>query len=145
MNGITDLLASITTLHNQIREAVVAACEAASLESMSAIAQEEAGDTIYAIDRISEELLIAFFEQEIASHTPIILIAEGLAGGQVVLPVDRPKAEVRWRIIVDPFDGTRGLCTKNAASGFSPVWPPTGERKPICKILSWPYKRKFLW
>jgi len=109
MNKIGDLLQPILTLHNQIRDAVVAACESRSLESMAAIAQEGAGDTIYAIDRLSEERLVAFFEQEIAVHTPLVLIAEGLAGGQLVLPDHTPEVEAAWRIIVDPIDGSRGL------------------------------------
>ena len=109
MNQIDNLLHPILTLHNQIRDAVVTACEAASLEEMSTIAKEEAGDTIYAIDRVSEELLIDFFANEIAIHTPIILISEGLDEGQVVLPVGTPEDDAKWRIIVDPIDGTRGI------------------------------------
>jgi len=109
MNYIDDLLHPILTLHNQIRDAVVAACEAASLEDMATIAKEEAGDTIYAIDRVSEELLIEFFANKVAIHTPIILIAEGLDEGQVVLPSGTPEDEAVWRIIVDPIDGTRGI------------------------------------
>ena len=107
---VTDFLAPIRQLHEQIREAVVLACEQSSLESMSAIAKDEAGDTIYEIDRISEEQLIRFFTDTIAQHTPIILIAEGLDnGGKMVLPMGTAEAEARWRIIVDPIDGTRGI------------------------------------
>ena len=42
--------------------------------------REEEGDTIYAVDRVSEDLLIDFFEREIASVAPVVLIAEGLQG-----------------------------------------------------------------
>ncbi|MCP4361931.1 MAG: inositol monophosphatase [Chloroflexi bacterium] len=106
---INDLLPTILRLQAQIREAVVAACETASLETMSTIAQEEAGDTIYTIDRVSEERLVHFFSHEIATHTPIILVAEGLPGGKLILPEGTDEAKARWRIIVDPIDGTRGL------------------------------------
>lgn len=88
---------------------MVTACEAASVEELAAIASEAAGDTIYAIDRVSEDLLIDYFEREVAMHTPIVLIAEGLEHGQVVLPAGTTESEARWRIIVDPIDGTRGL------------------------------------
>ena len=108
-NEITDLLAPICSLHAQIRDAVVAACETAVLTEMSAIVQEAAGDTIYAIDRISEERLVAFFNREVAVHTPIVLIAEGLESGKVALPIGAREEDARWRIIVDPIDGTRGL------------------------------------
>jgi fructose-1,6-bisphosphatase/inositol monophosphatase family enzyme len=109
MNDLSDFIQPILTLHNQIRDAVVTACETASLAELSAIAKEEEGDTIYAIDRISEELLVDYFSREIAVHTPIVLIAEGLDAGELVLPIGTPAAEARWRIIVDPIDGTRGL------------------------------------
>ena len=109
MENLADLLQPILTLHHQIREAVVTACESASLAEMATIAKEEEGDTIYAIDRISEELLVEYFSREIAAHTPIILIAEGLDSGELVLPEATPNTDARWRIIVDPIDGTRGL------------------------------------
>src|SRR5438067_4566511 len=92
-----------------IRGAVVEACEREALESLSKVVREEEGDTIYAVDRVSEDLLIDFFEREIASVAPVVLIAEGLQGGQVVLPHGAMEADAVWRIIVDPIDGTRGL------------------------------------
>ncbi|MCB0122000.1 MAG: hypothetical protein KDE58_07135, partial [Caldilineaceae bacterium] len=67
---IETLLAPIQALHEQIRDAVVAACEASATTDLAAIAKEEAGDTIYAIDKVSEELLVDFFTKEIAVHTP---------------------------------------------------------------------------
>jgi fructose-1,6-bisphosphatase/inositol monophosphatase family enzyme len=103
------LLAAIRALHERIRDAVVAACEHSALESLASIAREEEGDTIYAVDRVSEEIIIDFFEREIATQAAIVLIAEGLEGGQIVLPRGATEAEAVWRIIVDPIDGTRGL------------------------------------
>ncbi|MFN2302943.1 MAG: inositol monophosphatase [Anaerolineales bacterium] len=103
------VLNSIIALHNEIRESVVATCERASLESVSSIVKEEEGDTIYAIDRISENLILEFIDREIATRQPVILIAEGLDGGSVVLPADFDEPHAVLRIIVDPIDGTRGL------------------------------------
>ncbi|MCL4263881.1 MAG: inositol monophosphatase [Anaerolineae bacterium] len=108
-SSIEQFLEPLLALHSSIREAVVAACETTSLEQLAGIAQEEAGDTIYAIDRVSEELLVDFFRHEVARHTPIVLIAEGLPGGKLVLPEGTPEETAVWRIIVDPIDGTRGL------------------------------------
>jgi fructose-1,6-bisphosphatase/inositol monophosphatase family enzyme len=110
ITNIQDLLPPLRRLHDQIRHAVVAACEQSALDELAAIAKEEAGDTIYAVDKISEELLVEFFTHEIALHTPIVLIAEGLEpDGQHILPDGTAEEEARWRIIVDPIDGTRGL------------------------------------
>ena len=103
------LLQPLKRLHETIRQTVVDACERMSLESVAAIAREEEGDTIYAVDSLTEDLLIDFFTREIASATPIVVIAEGLQGGKLVLPQGASEENVIWRIIVDPIDGTRGL------------------------------------
>jgi fructose-1,6-bisphosphatase/inositol monophosphatase family enzyme len=103
------LLAPVRRLHELIRRAVVEACERSELETLAAIAREEEGDTIYAVDRVSEELLIEFFEREVAPAVPLVLIAEGLEGGEVVLPRGASEADAVWRVIFDPIDGTRGL------------------------------------
>jgi fructose-1,6-bisphosphatase/inositol monophosphatase family enzyme len=103
------LLALIRRLHELIRREVVEACERSAVESLAAVAREEEGDTIYAVDRVSEELLIDFFEREVAPHAPLVLVAEGLEGGKAVLPRGVSEDECIWRVIVDPIDGTRGL------------------------------------
>ena len=86
MPDIRDLLEPIRNLHERIRARVLAECEQAALDSLSEIVEEAEGDTIYAIDRITDDLLIDFFENEIAATTPILLIAEGIPGGQIMLP-----------------------------------------------------------
>lgn len=106
---IKSLLAPILKLHARIRDAVVLACEQNGTTDLTQIVKEEEGDTIYAIDRVSEDLLITLLSREITPTVPIILIAEGLPDGQVVLPKGTPAAQARLRIIVDPIDGTRGL------------------------------------
>ena len=127
MHDIHDLLAPIQQLHALIRDRVLAACEAAATEDLSAIAHEAEGDTIYAVDRVSEELLIEFFEREIAVHAPIILIAEGLPAAGVLLPRDAKESDAIWRIIIDPIDGTRGLMyQKRAAWILTGVAPNRG-------------------
>ena len=121
MRDIHELLQPIQQLHSLIRDRVVAACEDSATEDLSVIAKEEEGDTIYAIDRVSEEVLIEFFEREIAPFAPIILIAEGLPAKGVLLPRGAKENDALWRIIVDPIDGTRGLMYQKR-----PAWILTG-------------------
>ena len=109
MNKIFQLLRPIQQLHEIIRDSVVAACENSSLEQMSEIAFEADDDTIYAIDKISEDILIDFFSKQISPQTPIVLIAEGIENGKLILPLDTREEDCVWRIIIDPIDGTRGL------------------------------------
>jgi len=106
------LLLPIQRLHEEIRAAVVDAAEQADRDRsgrLAEVAEEAEGDTIYAVDKISEERIIALLEREIAPHAPLLLAAEGLPGGQIMLPRGRPESDAIWRIIIDPIDGTRGI------------------------------------
>ncbi|MBT3344300.1 MAG: inositol monophosphatase [Gemmatimonadetes bacterium] len=120
MNPV-DTLPFLRGLHDRIRDAVVAACEAQAVEDLSAVAHDEEGDTIYAVDRVSEELLIEAVTEELATQTPVVLVAEGIEGGQIVLPHGADESAATLRIIVDPIDGTRGLMYQKR-----PAWILTG-------------------
>jgi fructose-1,6-bisphosphatase/inositol monophosphatase family enzyme len=136
MRDANALLEPLRRLHEQIRGAVLEACECSLLEAMSAIAREEEGDTIYAVDCVSEELLIDFFAREIAPHAPLVLIAEGLPKGQVVLPKGATEQDAVWRIIVDPIDGTRGLMyQKRSAWILTGVAPNRGPETCLGDIV----------
>ncbi len=104
------LLDPLRRIHERVRDAVVAECEKAAVEQLAEVSDDESeGDTIYAVDRVSEELLVELFEHEIASLAPVVLVAEGIEGGQLVLPRGTTDGDAVWRIVVDPIDGTRGL------------------------------------
>ena len=122
-------------LHEQIRDAVVAACETSHVDDLSEIAKEEEGDTIYAVDRVSEELIIDFFEREIGPLANVVLIAEGLDTGQIVLPRGSREVDAEWRVIVDPIDGTRGLMyQKRSAWILTGVAPNKGPDTTLADI-----------
>ncbi len=73
------------------------------------MAKDEDGDTIYAVDRVSESVILDFFS-ELSLEKPVILIAEGLENdGRAVIPQDASEEEAAFRILMDPIDGTRGL------------------------------------
>lgn len=104
------LLAPLRRLHEQVRDSVIGACEEFALEDLARVDDDASeGDTIYAIDRVSENRLIELFEREIALIAPLILIGEGLPGGCIVLPRGASESDAVWRVIVDPIDGTREL------------------------------------
>ncbi|NCC36179.1 MAG: inositol monophosphatase, partial [Chloroflexia bacterium] len=51
INDAEALLTLLRLLHEQIRDAVVVACEQSAVEELAGVAEDEqAGDTIYAID-----------------------------------------------------------------------------------------------
>lgn len=135
MKEVGEFLPIIKILHERIRDAVVEACERSALESLSEIVKEESGDTIYAVDKVSEELIVEFFEREIAGRTSVVLIAEGLENGQIVLPVGTAETDAAWRIIVDPIDGTRGLMfQKRSAWILTGVAPNKGSETNLSDI-----------
>jgi fructose-1,6-bisphosphatase/inositol monophosphatase family enzyme len=135
MNDAAALLEPIRRLHAGIRDAVVAACEDAALEDMAAISRDAEGDTIYAVDRVSEERIVDFFAHEIAPRAPLVLVAEGLEGG-TVLPRGTAEADALWRVIVDPIDGTRGLMyQKRSAWILTGVAPNRGAATSLEDIV----------
>lgn len=105
----TSLLAQIRDIHAAIRDAIVAACEQTALDQLATAVAFEGGDTIFAIDRVSEEILLDRFA-DLAREWSCVLIAEGLgASGRAVLPAGTAADQAELCIIVDPIDGTRGI------------------------------------
>lgn len=122
MSPMHPLLAPIQALHRRIRADVVRACEEVAVRTLAGVAREDEGDTIYAIDRVAEETLVEEIERSIASaEAPVRLVAEGLPGGETIVPAGADHRRVRWTVIVDPIDGTRGLMYQKR-----PAWILTG-------------------
>ena len=128
MSGTADaheLLSAIRRVHERVRESVVAETERARVEELSEVSDDESeGDTIYAVDRVSEEVVVELFETEVAHVAPLVLIAEGIEGGSVTLPRGTLEADAVWRVIVDPIDGTRGLMYQKRSA-----WVLTGAAR----------------
>jgi len=77
IRDIHTLLTRILSIHAEIRNGVIQSCESATSEQLATIVSEQAGDTIFAIDRISEEILLHHFER-LGEEWSFVLIAEGL-------------------------------------------------------------------
>ncbi|HLM58476.1 MAG TPA: hypothetical protein VK422_20405, partial [Pyrinomonadaceae bacterium] len=134
-SDVRELLEPIRRLHERVRDAVVEACERDTAGEMAAVDRDVEGDTIYAVDRVSEELLIEFFEREVAPRAAVVLVAEGLEEGQVVLPHGASEADAVWRVIVDPIDGTRGIMyQKRSAWVLTGVAPNRGAGTSLADI-----------
>jgi len=103
------VLPVIRRLQRGIRERVVEAFQEADARAPSGVVGDAGGDTIYAVDRVSEDVLLAALEREAPALGGIVLVAEGLTGGRRVLPASMDERSARYLFIVDPIDGTRGL------------------------------------
>jgi fructose-1,6-bisphosphatase/inositol monophosphatase family enzyme len=66
-------------------------------------------------------VLVEEIDRTIARDAPVRLVAEGLPGGEVLLPQGADRSRVQWTVIVDPIDGTRGLMYQKR-----PAWILTG-------------------
>jgi fructose-1,6-bisphosphatase/inositol monophosphatase family enzyme len=105
------------------------------LDELADIRRDEEGDTIYAIDVVSEDMLIEFFEGLSRDHS-FILIAEGLHG-PMVFPRGSSESQATWRIIVDPIDGTRGLMyQKRSAWILTGIAPNLGDATSLQDIAA---------
>lgn len=132
MPELEELLPAIRRLHDRIRERVLVATKTHRCEDLARVVAEDvegSGDLVFAIDRVSEDELIEFVTAEIAADEPIVLIAEGLPGGKRVLPEDASEEDCRWRMIVDPIDGTRPLMyQKRSAWILTAIAPNRGAQ-----------------
>jgi len=117
-----------------IRDDVVEACVRQPAEQLAAVAGDE-GDTIYVVDRVGEDALVRGLAQ-LAHREPLCLIAEGIPGGSLVLPHGASEGDCRWRLLVDPLDGTRGLMyQKRSAWVLTGVAPNRGAETRLSDIV----------
>jgi fructose-1,6-bisphosphatase/inositol monophosphatase family enzyme len=115
------LLSPIREFHRRLRAVIIRACIEQSSEALAEVADDSEGDTLFVIDKIGEELLLDGLGQIAAAHAGIVLLAEGISGGKVCLPFGRSEDSCRYRVIMDPIDGTRGLMYQKR-----PAWILTG-------------------
>ena len=129
------LLQSVRAIHEEIRRAVVSACENGPVGRLSEVAEDGAGDTIYSVDRISDSLLTKLFEERIAIREPIVLLAEGLPEGMITLPRGAEEKDAAWRVLADPIDGTRCLMyLKRSAWILTGIAPNRGDETTLADI-----------
>lgn len=96
-------------LQDEIRRAV-SASRARGAARLGRVAKVTAADTIYAVDEVSETIVLAWLERHWPRAWPVELVMEGLEEqGPVTFPRGTPVAVTQWKLILDPIDGTRGL------------------------------------
>lgn len=101
------------------------------------VAAVTAADTIYAIDRISEATVLAWLAAHWPRLEPVELVMEGLEEhGPVTFPRGTPVRATRWKLILDPIDGTRGLMfDKRSAWSLAALAPQRGARNTTADLF----------
>jgi len=129
------LLGAVKAVHEAIRDEVLAACARATTDELSAVTGKQAGDVIYAVDLVSENVLVDRFAA-LAKNWPCLLVAEGLGvTGRRMLPLGMPEKDAEIVALVDPIDGTRGLMyQKRPAWILTGIAPYRGGRETLADI-----------
>jgi hypothetical protein len=123
-----DAVRRLKGFQRQVRDALATARGAPGLQEIS---RASAADTIYRLDTVVEPMLESFCRGW-SREVPLVLIAEGIEGGEVegtkVFPEGAREGDAQIRLIVDPIDGTRGLMyDKRSAWTLAGVAPNRGR------------------
>lgn len=120
-------------LQDTIRDRLIAA--RSRHRSFARVAAETTADTIYEIDRLSEEALVGWLEGHWPRSWPVELVMEGLET-EMTFPSGTPVRATVWKLIIDPIDGTRGLMhDKRSGWALAGLAPQRGRRTHLGDIV----------
>jgi len=124
-------------LQDKIREALIAARATDAAAGFADIAHVTDADTIYAVDKVSEDAIMAWFQAKWPVDQPVELVMEGIEDGEVVtFPLGTPASETLWKCILDPIDGTRNIMyDKRSAWSLAALAPQKGEANRLSDIV----------
>ena len=111
------LLNSVEEMHRQIRKVARDSIKMQS-EDIAAVTGSGNGDVSYGIDTRCERVIDGWFTKN-PPEGGAVVISEGL--GTRVYPAGLDERDARWRIIIDPLDGTRHIMYDNRSA-----WVLTG-------------------
>jgi hypothetical protein len=104
------LRALLCELQDTVRDRLVAARGDRSVDELASVAEVTAADTIYAIDKISEAVILEWFAVHWPADCPVELVMEGAEGAAPhTVPRGTPPERCEFVCILDPIDGTRNL------------------------------------
>jgi len=123
-------------LGTAIRSKVVSARQGLSAEKLAAVTGDAGGDTIFAIDRFGEDAILEWFRSRWPNDEPVQIVMEGLES-ELCFPEGKSAAETKWKCIIDPIDGTRGLMyDKRSAWALAAIASQRGEETRLSQILA---------
>lgn len=103
------LLSGLRKVHSRIRSLVMEGIRERGKGAAEIVAETQ-GDTIFAIDRVGEGHLCSLLEEAFPSKISFLLICEGMESEEgIPIPRGISPEDARFRVIMDPVDGTREL------------------------------------
>ncbi len=137
IRDVDRLLTRLRSIHAAIRNRLVTACEQEDIEELSTIMSEDASDTYFVINGITEEVVLRQIEQ-LAQERSFILIMEGVnetGDDGIAFPLNIDPYDAELRIIINPIDGRHGLVyQKRSAWILTGVAPNKGPATNITDI-----------
>lgn len=136
-NRLELLRGALCELQDSIRDALTRARASQAARSFAEIAAQTNADTIYGIDRVSEAAITRWFEENWPASEPVQLEMEGLEEGEVVCFPRATRVEnTRWKCLIDPIDGTRGLMyDKRSAWSLAAIAPQLGPQTSLRDVV----------
>lgn len=124
----------LCALQDEIQATLIAA-RARQGKNFARVAEVTAEDTIFHVDKLSEAAILGWMAREWPRAWPVELVMEGLAAG-TTFPRGTPVAETKWKLILDPIDGTRCLMyDKRSAWALAGLAPQRGPRTHLGDIV----------
>jgi hypothetical protein len=130
------LRALLCKMQDSIQGVVLRTRDTTPREALSHIESVTESDTIYRIDAVSESAILAWFREHWPAELSTVVIMEGLPESEtIVFPEDCSAENARFRTIIDPIDGTRGLMyDKRSAWILTGVAPNRGPATTLADI-----------
>ncbi|MFI5357017.1 MAG: inositol monophosphatase [Opitutales bacterium] len=126
----------LCALQVHIRDTLTAARKKRA-HTFARVAAVTAADTIYEVDKITEEAIFAWFGRHWPRACPVQLVMEGIDDHEsVTFPVGTPVRKTAFKCILDPIDGTRNLMyDKRSAWALAAVAPQRAARNTLNDIV----------
>lgn len=125
----------LCALQDHIRDTLIAA-RAKHAAKFARIAAVTSADTIYYVDRLGEEAILAWLEKNWPRAWPLELVMEGLEDGSATIPRGTALEKTVFKCIIDPIDGTRGVMyDKRSAWILVGLAPQRGRRTHLDDIV----------
>ena len=135
-SGLEPLRKLLCKLQNHIRDTLIAA-RSRQAHTFARIAGVTAADTIYQVDKITEGAIFHWFEETWPRSIPVELVMEGIEDGdEVTFPRGTPVKQTRYKVILDPIDGTRNIMyDKRSAWALAALAPQRGAKTHLGDIV----------
>jgi hypothetical protein len=127
----------LCALQDYLRASVLAARDADPEHALAGVAEVTPADTIYKVDKVSEEAIQQWFGTHWPADLPVELVMEGAEEhGPLTFPDSTPPEQTSWKCILDPIDGTRNLMyDKRSAWALAGIARQKGDANSLRDIV----------